>query len=454
VYGDQTTALTWSGFSPRPLSFVAPNVTQDLGSIQVIHLLESGPVEPRLNWQTAQLNNLTSFARIRSSFWQKRLPSRYLNIEELSSLPTLSRKSLDEQVKLEGPLMRESDGQEVKSYASSGSTGTPIQIHYLAQNARFNELRSLAQYIIEGRSLKHNRTFIKPANAAQLSELGRNMEVELRPSWLGDLSKFFESGHHKIIHVGKPNQMLIEELQRHPVGYLACLGSQMDWFIEQLGERLPDLGIEMWLHHSDNQNSHRCDQLKRMGIASQSIYSCSEVGPIAIECDKSPGHLHVVHSNVIVEAGSETVECEGRSLNPLLVTHLHSYATPIIRYELGDYGSLLTRCPCGHQGSTISNVFGRKKFFIQTKNGSVFFPFFSAPLQSVIAIQEIFMRQLVLDEVEVEIVCSQEISEESRLTAQSYLKSITSEQIVFKLKQVKAIDWSKNPKRLPFVSYL
>lgn len=454
MFGDQATALRWSAFSPKPLSFVTPAVTQDLGSVQVIHLLESGPAEPRLNWQTAQLNNLTSFARLRSDFWQKRLPSRYLNIEELSSLPILSRKILAEQVSQEGPLMRESDGQEVKSYASSGSTGTPIQIHYLAQNARYNELRSLAQYLIEGRSLNHNRTFIKPANATQLGDLGRNMQVEVSPTWLGGLSKFFESGHHKIIHVGKPDQMLIEELQRHPVGYLACLGSQMDWLIEQLGERLPELGIEMWLHHSDNQSPHRCDQLKRMGIASQSIYSCSEVGPIAIECDKSPGHLHVVHSNVIVEAGSETVECEGRSLQPLLVTHLHSYATPIIRYELGDYGSLSDRCPCGHQGSTLSNVYGRKKFFIQTQEGPVFFPFFSAPLQSVIDVQEISMRQIRLNEVEVEIVCAQAISEESRLKAQDYLKSITSEQITFQLKQVKEIDWSKNPKRLPFVCYL
>ena len=31
---------------------------------------------------------------------------------------------------------------------------------------------------------------------------------------------------------------------------------------------------------------------------------------------------------------------------------------------------------------------------------------------------------------------------------------MTSDQIEFELRQVGAIDWSKNPKRLPFVCYL
>ena len=454
MYGEPQTPLHVTAFSQQPLSFVAPEVTSELGSIHAIHLLENGPKGPRVHWQTTQLNLLLSFARSRSRYWQQRLPNTPLTLEALAGIEPLTRQALAAQVAAEGALVQAEDGQEVKGYASSGSTGTPIRVHYLAQNGRYNELRSLAQYLIENRNLNHNRTFIKPANATQLRDSGQNMQVETVATWLGQLSGFFQGGHHKIIQIVRPDEALIEALRAHPVGYLACLGSQMDWLIDQLGDSIVDLGIHMWLHHSDNLNPRTRERLAGLGIPSQSIYSCSEVGLIAFECATQAGHYHVAHSNVIVEASDERVDCEGVTLNKLLVTHLHSYATPIIRYELGDYGRVQQTCPCGHEGTTLSNVYGRKKFFIQTAAGAVFFPFFSAPLQSVLDFQEISMRQVRLGAVEVDIVSAEQLASEDLALAARYLQSVTSAQIEFALRQVDAIDWSKNPKRLPFVCYL
>ncbi len=454
MYGDWLNPLKPSAFSQQPLSFVTPEVTNELGSIQAIHLLEYGQNLARVQWQTTQLNNLLSFARARSNFWAKHLPITHINIDEMGCIKPLTRQELAKQVSTEGALIHPEDGQEIKGYASSGSTGTPIQVHYLTQNARYNELRSLAQYLIEGRELQHNRTFIKPANATQLKDPNKNLLVEIRSTWLGQLSNIFESGHHKIIQLVRSDQTLIEELRRHPVGYLACLSSQMEWLLEHMGDSIKELGIHMWLHHSDNINPRTRRQLKELGIPTQSIYSCSEAGLIGFECPTHLNHYHVAHSNVIVEASSESVECEGVSLNKLLVTHLHSYATPLIRYELGDYGKVLKSCPCGHNGTSIAQIYGRKKFFIQTSKGEIFFPFFSASLQSVIDFDEISMRQLKLNEVEVNIVCGHEFSSESLILAERYLQSITSEQIKFKLEQVKDIDWSKNPKRIPFICYI
>lgn len=454
MYGDSRTALHASAFSQQPLSFVASEVNNELGSIQAIHLIENGPHAARACWQTAQLNHLISFARSRSRFWQQRLPDAHLAIKNLAGVQPLTRQSLTSQVATEGSLVQPKDGQEVKGYASSGSTGTPVRVHYLAQNARYNELRSLAQYFIEDRDLNHNRTFIKPANATELKGGGQNMRVEIMTTWLGQVSSVFQGGHHKIIQIVRSDAALIEELRTHPVGYLACLGSQMEWLIDRLGNSIADLGIHMWLHHSDNLNPGTRERLSRLGIKSQSIYSCSEVGLISFECAAQPGYHHVAHSNVIVEASDEAVDCEGLTLNKLLVTHLHSYATPIIRYELGDFGTVAPACPCGHEGTTISNVYGRKKFFIQTGAGPVFFPFFSAPLQSVLDIQEISMRQMKLDAVEVDVVSAKKIAEEDISLAARYLKSITSDEIEFEMRQVEAIDWSQNPKRLPFVCYL
>ncbi len=70
----------------------------------------------------------------------------------------------------------------------------------------------------------------------------------------------------------------------------------------------------------------------------------------------------MAHSNVIVECDEKlTTTFDGEVVGRLLVTHLHSYATPLIRYDIGDFGKLHDQCPCGHDGPTISHIYGQGK---------------------------------------------------------------------------------------------
>jgi phenylacetate-CoA ligase len=66
-------------------------------------------------------------------------------------------------------------------------------------------------------------------------------------------------------------------------------------------------------------------------------YSSEEVGVIGCECQHYPGNYHVAHSNVIVEIDkNSSVTVGDNTLSRVLLTHLHSYATPFIRYDVGD----------------------------------------------------------------------------------------------------------------------
>src|SRR5262249_43266614 len=128
-------------------------------------------------------------------------------------------------------------------------------------------------------------------------------------------------------------------------------------------------------------------------------------GPIAYECSKSSGHFHVVHSNVIVECDdSVTVSFNGVSLGRLLVTHLHSYATPLIRYDIGDFAKLESQCPCGHDGPSISNVYGIGKHFLRHPDGRLL-PFYlsTRALLDAAAFKECRIRQLEVDTITIEL---------------------------------------------------
>jgi phenylacetate-CoA ligase len=52
-----------------------------------------------------------------------------------------------------------------------------------------------------------------------------------------------------------------------------------------------------------------------------------------------------------------------------LVTSLHNYASPAIRYELGDLAAWAPRCACGYPGQALTQVLGRKRFLVRLPSG-------------------------------------------------------------------------------------
>jgi phenylacetate-CoA ligase len=105
-------------------------------------------------------------------------------------------------------------------------------------------------------------------------------------------------------------------------------------------------------------------------IPVRSGYSCEEVSLIGSECEALPSHYHIAHSNVIVEIDKTSgVAIANKTLGRILLTHLHSYATPFIRYDVGDLGALADTCKCGHDGQTLSSIMGRSKDLIKHADG-------------------------------------------------------------------------------------
>ncbi len=89
------------------------------------------------------------------------------------------------------------------------------------------------------------------------------------------------------------------------------------------------------------------------------VYSASEVGSIAFQCPDHVG-LHLQSEHVYVEIlrddGSPCVPGEsGR----VIVTDLHNFAMPLIRYELGDHARLAGPCPCGRGLPVLQEILGR-----------------------------------------------------------------------------------------------
>lgn len=96
-------------------------------------------------------------------------------------------------------------------------------------------------------------------------------------------------------------------------------------------------------------------------------YGSREVGMIASECDRQEG-LHVNSENIFVE----TVPfADSNVYNEIVVTDLHNFGMPLIRYKMGDMVKNLGKetCSCGRGLPLIGPIVGRSADFIVGKNG-------------------------------------------------------------------------------------
>lgn len=98
-------------------------------------------------------------------------------------------------------------------------------------------------------------------------------------------------------------------------------------------------------------------------------YTCEELGWIALQCPRHD-HLHVLSSNVLLEV----VDDEGRPCPPgvagrVLLTGLHSFAMPLIRYDIGDVAEPGGACDCGLHLPVLRRVLGRERGFLRMPDG-------------------------------------------------------------------------------------
>jgi phenylacetate-CoA ligase len=443
-----------NAYSDQPYTFLDQAAQNYLANIAAINLIENGDRPARENWQNRQLTNLLRHAHARSKFWRQRMPSRMINHGIMKFLPIQSRADIGTQAALEGSLVANNGNAPVSSYASTGSTGTPVKVYVSEENGYYNDVRSLAQYFSNNLSLEENMTRINPATSLSALEK-KSLDVRVVDSWAGPLSGVFRTGKGKRIIHQHNDDALINELSKDRVGYLFCPNRYLDLLMNKGGpDLIKRLGVRLWLHSYDYRDPEIVKALDGVGVKSLSNYSAGEIGPIAFECGKQQGHFHVAHTNVIVECDDKlTVSFNGASLGRLLVTHLHSYATPLIRYDIGDFAQLENRCPCGHDGPTIFNIFGRGKHFLRHPGGTLM-PFYlsTQALLEAVDFKECRVRQEQVDTIIVEIGGRETITADEEDRLRKLVIKVTDPAFNVVVKPVREIDWSGNPKRLFFSS--
>ena len=131
------------------------------------------------------------------------------------------------------------------------------------------------------------------------------------------------------------------------------------------------------------------------------------MGTIAIECPVS-GLYHVMADNLIVEVLRENGDpCDFNEVGQVVITDLHNFAMPLIRYATGDYAEKGGSCSCGRGLPTLKKICGRERNLAILPNGKKYWPRIGFNhFRTIAPIEQYQLIQESLQNIEVRLVVS------------------------------------------------
>ena len=330
------------------------------------------PPDELTRLQDAQLERLLRHAAVQVPFYAERLRAAGYRAGKTSAadiwhaIPILTRSDIQKAGdRLHAKTYPTSHGA-LRVWSTSGSTSRPVRIatteltgfHWTCANMR----ERVWHDIDLGGTL------------VLLTDGGRKMAgrpvVELG-SWSLDPSSLRRPGKQFKINPSLTIAEQVRTIRKIDPNYIQTRPSQLNLLLKECetsGERFGQLRAVFCVSEIVTGTLRQaCTEI--LGVPILECYSCAELGYLALQCPEA-GRLHVQSEMVRVEImGADTMPCAPGQTGRVVVTSLHNYAMPLIRYEIGDEAVAGGSCACGRSLPVIDTVLGRTQDYLKLRSG-------------------------------------------------------------------------------------
>jgi phenylacetate-CoA ligase len=183
-------------------------------------------------------------------------------------------------------------------------------------------------------------------------------------------------------------------------------------------------------------------------------YSAQEVGYIALQCPEQP-HYHVQSERILVEIlADDGTPCRPGEIGRVVVTDLHNFATPIIRYDLGDQAEVGAPCPCGRGLPVLARIVGRRRGMLAYPDGRTAWPVFTVACRDAARFREIQLVQDRIDAIRLRVVPEEPLSAADRAALTAALHAALGHPFAVEIEVVDRLSRSPAGKLEEFVSHV
>jgi phenylacetate-CoA ligase len=319
-----------------------------------------------------------------------------LDWTHFAGFPLLTRRDLQEQfADLASTAPVAQHGTPVIAQ-TSGSTGTPVRVLRTALDQLFWKAFTLREHAWHGRDL-----------GAKLSAIRQGLRDAEGDNWGAATEGLIRTGPASTLPVDEDVEAQLRWLLRQRPDYLLShptnLGALAAHCIRH-GIRLQGLReVRSRGETLTPEVRDLCRAAWDVGVVD--MYSSNECGYMALQCPQT-GHYHVMSEALLVEV----IDDAGRACAPgqtgrVVVTTLHNFSMPLIRYEIGDLAEAGGDCACGRGLPVIQRILGRMRNMLVLADGRRYWPSFGLRgLSTELGIRQHQLVQKSFDLIEARLV--------------------------------------------------
>lgn len=246
---------------------------------------------------------------------------------------------------------------------TSGSTGEPVVVWKTMMNGMLWAAHSIRDHKWHQRNHSMRMISIR-------ADIHQRAEVS---SWGYPMSMLYDTGPGLGLPITVDVKQQLEEIRKFDpefmITYPNNLSALLDlWESEGYGGNLKHikcLGETV-------SDSLRSRTMSILGLYIEDGYSSNEAGTIALHCGH---HYHTMDDSLIVEViNDQGDECEPGEIGRIVITDLHNFSTPVIRYQIGDHAERGGPCPCGRGYGTLRKIIGRERNLMIKPDGTRHWP--------------------------------------------------------------------------------
>ena len=384
-----------------------------------IHVLERSLAQTQwwsadrlLRHQLLQIEHLIDHAVRHAPFYRDRLAPLAklapgtLSLKQFRQIPILERAEVQAAGEALNAAVTPPGHEPIKTITTSGSTGAPIVTRGTHLTGLFVAATNLRYQLWHDFAPDAVFCAIRavPNGQAQPPDGAR------RPNWMPGR----QSGPALVLDAASPLSAQIDWLRRADPDYLLSYPSNLLALTQSCraeGITLPRLrAVASFGECPPDGLRAACHDA--WGVTLSDIYSAQEVGTIAAQCPTGE-HYHIQAEDVLVELLDEAgAPVKTGQTGRVVVTSLHNYATPLIRYAIGDYAERGAACRCGRGLPVLLRIQGRARNMLRLPNGDVLWPRFNSDsLRAAAPIRQFQLVQKTPEDIEVALVTERPLSD-------------------------------------------
>lgn len=375
-----------------------------------------------------------------------------LRIEDWRRLPILTRRDVQEHnAALRSATLPASHGA-AKDSSSSGSTGTPIRFAKTGLQALFAQVGNLRDHLWHRRDLSLRfasiRNPVEPGGAAYPAGIASTR-------W-GPATAAFHTGPGFTLSISTPIDRQVEWLQRVRPDYLLSFPSNLGALAQlclDTGTRLPFLR-ELRTISEVLKPEIRTLCRSAFGVEIKDVYSAGETGNIALQSPASEQLLVQAETMMVEIIGPDGRDCGPGETGSVVVTPLHGFAMPLLRYAIGDYAEAGGRAACGRGLPVITRILGRLRHMVRLPDGRTFYPNYAGLTKGLDKILQFQIARIAEDALEARLVVRAPLGPDEEAVLRARIQDRFLHPFVVSIRYLDAIARSRSGKYFDYVPML